>query len=94
MRIEGVIWYPETIDKPIGKHGVFQEEAEDVRFGRPLYRKVKKGHVPGEDVYAALGQTEAGRYLIVFFIYKLTHEVLILSARDMDNQERKQYERR
>ncbi len=94
MRIAGVIWYPETVDKLIWKHGVFQEEAEEVFFGYPLYRKVKKGHVPGEDVYAALGRTEAGRYLIVFFIYKLTREALVLSARDMDAKERRQYERR
>ena len=62
-------------------------------FGEPLFRKVQKGHVPGEDVYAALGQTEAGRYLIVYFVYKATREALILSARDMDASERKAYGR-
>ena len=60
----------------------------------PMYRRVQKGHVPGEDLYAALGQTDAGRYLTVFFIYKATREALILSARDMDNKERRQYARR
>lgn len=40
-----------------------------------------------------MGQTESGRYLIVFFIYKSTREALILSARDMDKKERRQYER-
>ena len=38
-------------------------------------------------------QTDAGRYLVVFFIHKLTDEVLILSARDMDDKERKSYAR-
>jgi hypothetical protein len=42
----------------------------------------------------ALGQTEAGRYLTVFFIHKKTKEVLILSARDMAEKERKMYERK
>ena len=60
----------------------------------PLYRKVQKGHVPGEDLYTALGQTDAGRYLIIFFIYKPTREALILSARDMEAKERRQYARR
>lgn len=32
-----------------------------------------------------LGQTVAGRYRVVFFIYKLYHEALILSAQDMDD---------
>ncbi len=94
MKMEGVIWFPEIIDKLIWKHHVYQEEVEDVLFSRPLYRKVQKGHIPGEDLYSALGRTEAGRYLIVFFIYKLTREALILSARDMDDSERIQYERR
>src|SRR2546425_8036936 len=82
------------LDKLVWKHHVSPEEVEEVLFDTPLYRKVQKGHVPGEDLYAALGQTEAGRYLIIFFIYKPTHEALILSARDMDEKERRQYARR
>jgi len=54
---------------------------------------VESGHRPGEDVYAALGQTDAGRYLIAFFIHKPGHLALILSARDMDGKERRKYER-
>jgi len=38
--------------------------------------KNEKGDIPGEDVYSALGQTEAGRFLIVFFVYKKTKEAL------------------
>ncbi len=44
-------------------------------------------------MYRALGQTDAGRYLVVFFIHKLTREALILSARDMDHKERRSYGR-
>jgi len=33
------------------------------------------------------------RYLVIFFIHKLTREAMILSARDMDNKERKSYAR-
>lgn len=94
MRIDDLIWLPQIIDKLDWKHDVSPEEVEEVLFGNPVYRKVQRGHVPGEDLYAGLGQTFAGRYLIVFFIYKLTREALILSARDMDDRERRQYERR
>lgn len=69
-------------------------EVDEVLFSKPMFRKVQKGHVPGEDVYAALGQTVGDRHLVVFFVYKQTCEALILSARDMDRKERKQYERR
>ena len=94
MHIVDIIWLPHVIDKLAWKHHVSPEEIEDILFGNPLYRKVQKGHVRGEDLYAALGQTEAGRYLIIFFIYKSTGEALILSARDMDDKERRQYGRR
>jgi uncharacterized DUF497 family protein len=41
-----------------------------------------------------LGQTENGRYLIVFFVYKKDERAVILSARDMTPVERKRYEER
>ena len=44
---------------------------------------MEKGSRKGEDVYLALGQNDAGRYLTVLFIYKKPREALILSARDM-----------
>ena len=49
------------------------------------------GDRKGEDVYLALGQTDAGRYLAVLFIHKSSREALILSARDMAAKERRQY---
>ena len=93
MYIAELIWLPDIIDKLDWKHNVKPEEVDELLFGNPVYRKAQRGHVPGEDVYAATGQTESGRYLIVFFIYKTTQEALILSARDMDSKERRQYER-
>ena len=57
----------------------------------PKIRFVEKGLRTGENVYLALGQTDAGRYLAVLFIYKKTHEALILSARDMAPRERRLY---
>jgi len=55
---------------------------------------VEKGDVAGENVYLALGQTESGRYLSVFFIYKKNKEALVLSARDMARKERRYYAKR
>jgi uncharacterized DUF497 family protein len=93
MRVSDVVWLPQVIDKLDWKHDVHPSEVEEVIFGPAVFRKVQKGNVPGEDVYSALGQTEAGRYLIVLFVYKISQEALILSAREMDNRERKYYER-
>jgi uncharacterized DUF497 family protein len=94
MRIVDIIWLPEVIDKLDWKHHVTPEEVTEVLFGKPKYRKVQKGYIPGEDLYSALGQTDTGRYLIVFFIYKINREALILSARDMDGSERNRYGRK
>ncbi|NOT61398.1 MAG: BrnT family toxin [Acidobacteria bacterium] len=91
MKIDGVIWLRDIVDKLARKHGVDQYEVEEVLDNRPKVRFVEKGERKGEDVYQALGQTDAGRYLAVFFVYKKTKEALILSARDMANKERKLY---
>jgi hypothetical protein len=38
--------------------------------GEPKFRFVENGDREDENVYIALGQTEAGRYLTVLFIHK------------------------
>lgn len=91
MRIEGVIWLRVIVDKLASKHDVETNEVEEVFDDEPKFRFVEKGERTGEDVYLALGQTEAGRYLSVLFIHKQTSEALILSARDMARKERNQY---
>ena len=54
---------------------------------------MKRGHIKGEDVYLALGQTDASRYLAVFFVYKKSHDAIVISTRDMDEGERDEYEK-
>ena len=58
---------------------------------RPKFRFLEKGERAGEDVYVALGQSDAGRYLAVMFIYKRSKDALILSARTMARKERRLY---
>jgi uncharacterized DUF497 family protein len=91
--IDDFVWLPEIIEKLIVKHRVTQDEVEDVFFDAPRYRFVERGHRPGQDVYSASGQTDAGRYLIVFFVHKADNTALILSARDMNDKERRRYGR-
>jgi hypothetical protein len=93
MFIDDFVWLPDIVEKLAVKHHVAQDEVEEVFFNRPRYRFVESGHRIGEDVYAASGQTDAGRYLIVFFLRKPEHLALILSAREMDRKERRRYER-
>ena len=92
MRLNEVIWKDYFVDKIEVKHGVSTEEAEEVLFSRPHVRRAQKGRIKGEDLYAAYGQTSAGRYLIIFFIRKGT-AALPISARDMTDSEEKYYDR-
>jgi uncharacterized DUF497 family protein len=91
--ISRIIWKDQFVEKLAEKHGVSLTEAEDVLSSKSHIRKMSKGQVKGENVYAAYGQTEGGRYLIVFYILKLTGAILPISARDMDDAERKYYGR-
>jgi hypothetical protein len=91
MRISGFIWFDEVTEKIETKHFTDMPEVEAVFDDRPKFKKMHRGKFRGEDVYRALGQTQDGRYLSVFFIHKLTQKALILSARDMDDKERSNY---
>jgi len=42
----------------------------------------------------ALGKTKDGRYLSVFFIKKINNKALIITARDMNQHERRRYEKK
>jgi uncharacterized DUF497 family protein len=94
MNIEGIIWLRTVVDKLAFKHHVEIHEVEELFTVEPKFRFVQKGERESEDVYMALGQTDAGRYLTVLFIHKKTKEALILSARDMAEKERKMYGRK
>ena len=91
MYIEGITWLQAVADKLALKHRVSTDEVEQVLSNQPKIRFVEKGARKGEDLYLALGRTDAGRYLSVLFIYKRPKEALILSARDMASKERKRY---
>ena len=93
MQIDEIIWQQQFVEKLAIKHGVEKTEVEEVLSNRPRFRFVSKGNRSGEDVYSAMGQTDAGRYLIVFFIRKSNRRVLIISARDITRTERRNYGR-
>jgi uncharacterized DUF497 family protein len=94
VKITGFIWLEDIVEKLAEKHGVQQQEVREVFANLPHFRFAEKGHRPGEMVYAAFGQTDAGRYLTVFFVRKEDGRALILSARNMTRAERRIYEQK
>jgi uncharacterized DUF497 family protein len=94
MKIEGFIWYTDVVDKLESKHSVTIDEVVSLFEKKPIFRKIEKGRIQGENLYRALGQSHSNRYLTVFFIYKATKEALVISARDMSDRERRYYAKR
>jgi len=89
--IDDIFWLDRIVEKLAWKHNVLPSEVEEVFGGEYRIFHKEKGKVEGEDLYNALGRTEAGRLLSVFFIRKLGSKALIVTARDMNKRERKRY---
>jgi hypothetical protein len=95
MHIDGLIWLDEVVDKLQWKHNIETHEVEEVFKNKPYIVFKEKGRLyVGEDVYLALGKTEAGRYLFVLFIYKKDRKALVLTARSMTKSEKRFYEKK
>lgn len=95
MQIDYIVC-PDVIEEKLAKkHHVNLREARQALLNSPRIRFAEKGHIEGEDVYAAFGQIFGGRYLSVFFVYKpAENTAVIISARDMSQKERKSYGRK
>ncbi len=65
MKITGIIWLRNVVDKLAWKHNVTTDEVEEVFNHSPRYRFIEVGDIQGEDLYAAQGRTGTGRYLII-----------------------------
>ena len=91
MRITNVIWLDQFVEKIERKHNVNRDEVESLFAAHPQVRLVGRGNVKGEDLYRAVGQTDDGRYLAVFFVYKKRGRALVISARDAAAKELRAY---
>lgn len=92
--INDIIWLDTIVEKLVWKHNVLTSEVEEVLTGSCRIFRKETGKVEGEHLYSALGRTNSGRYLSVFFIKKLNNKALIITARDMNKNERKRYEKK
>jgi uncharacterized protein len=92
LNITTILWLGEIADKLVWKHKVSREEVGEVFRSRSRrFRFIEKGFKTGDNLYAILGRTNSGRFLIVFFINKKDGAALIISGRDMSERERIQY---
>jgi uncharacterized DUF497 family protein len=88
----GFQWDQGNLLKNWEKHGVSAPECEQIFFNRPFITGPDKKHSQQEDRLYALGQTDAGRLLFVVFSIR-ENLVRVISARDMNQRERKVYKK-
>ena len=74
------------------KHDVLYTECEEVFFNQPLLLTDDLLHSQSELRYFALGQSNRGRQLLLVFTIR-NHLLRVISARDMNQKERRVYEK-
>ena len=88
----GFQWDAGNADKSWQRHRVSRGECEQVFFQRPLLIATDEKHSQAEARHAALGQTVAGRRLLVVFTVR-KRLIRVISARTTSRRERRAYER-
>lgn len=88
-RLEGFEWDAGNARKN-EKHGVTQQEAEQVFLNQPLLALEDPKHSGAEDRFHALGKTDEGRGLHISFTVR-GNLIRVVSARPMHRKERAIY---
>ena len=82
MQIVDFEWDEDNIEH-IARHGVNPEEVEDACYDKPYVMKGRNG------TYLIYGQTGDGRYLLTVARYKGRGIIRVITARDMNDTERR-----
>ena len=90
-RCTGFDWDEGNVLKNWVKHRVTAAECEQIFFNRPLVVAEDVEHSQAEGRSYGLGQTDAGRLLLVVFTVR-RNLIRVISARAMTKTERKEYE--
>lgn len=84
-------WNKGNINKNLKKHGVADQEAEEVFSNRPLLVSLDRKHSTKKETrYHALGKTNKDKLLFLSFTVR-DDKVRIISARPMNKKERRNY---
>ncbi|MBI2039606.1 BrnT family toxin [Candidatus Microgenomates bacterium] len=84
MKIRNLIWDEWNIEH-VGKHGVSQDEVEEVCSSKHFAIK------SGKTKMAVWGRTEGGRYLLVIVGVRGFYDYYPVSAREMDDREKRNF---
>jgi len=90
-KCEGFQWDEGNLLKNWERHRVTASECEQIFFNRPLIAAQDVKHSWKEACFYALGHTDTGRLLFIVFTIR-KNLTRVISARDMNQRERKVYE--
>ena len=85
-------WDPGNLDKNLKRHNVSCQEAEEVFVNEPLLIAEDVKHSKAEKRFQALGKSNSNRYLFLSMTIR-NQKVRIISIRDMNQKEKKEYEK-
>lgn len=85
-------WDSGNLDKNLKKHNVSCQEAEEVFVNQPLLIIEDSSHSEDEKRFHALGKNNGNRYLFLSITIR-KQKVRIISIRDMNKKEKKEYEK-
>lgn len=90
-KIEGFQWDKGNIDKNLQKHGISNNESEQIFFNEPLIVAGDIIHSTSDEIrYFALGKTNSNKQLTVIFTIR-ENLIRIISARLMSKKEKEIY---
>ena len=87
MRIDGLEWTLDRVEH-IARHGITPDEVEEVLAAAAVFKRGRSS------VYEAWGQTASGRCLLVIFRYLGHNRGWPVTARDMDENEKRFFRRK
>lgn len=90
QKCTGFEWDAHNIEKNWHKHGVTPSECEQIFFNRPLVVADDIKHSEKENRFYTLGHTDGDRMLFVVFAVR-RDKIRVISAREMNRKERKEY---
>lgn len=91
--LAGFDWNQANKRKNLIKHKVYYKECEEVFYNRPLDFFQDEKHSVKEKRYGAFGQNNKKRRLTIIFMAR-NNKIRVISARDQNKKERKQYEQK
>jgi len=87
VRIDQFIWPAGIEDKVRAKHGLLREEVEEAFF----HQEAKSRRIG--DRYMLLSRSAGGNYIVVIFEFA-ARTVTVISARPMNNREKRLFRRK